>query len=93
MNERRRSAGEREEMGVRCDGIMRELSSNQEFAACEEAKDGVGKKSSKYLAESTLKLPKVMHDMLHQKVKTYDLEAVRTSQLEIIGLFHSGKFF
>lgn len=92
-NDGRKSADERKLIGAKCDGIVRDLHSTQEYAVAEEAKSWDGKDSTKYLSDGWRKLPKVMHNMLHQKVRNYDLHRVRSSQLEIVGLLHSGKFF
>jgi hypothetical protein len=92
-NDRRKSAEEKKLLGARCDGIARVVGSPEEFAASEEAQSWDGDTSTKYLRDGGLKLPKVMHAMLCQKIKKYNLGMVRSNQIEIIGLLHSGKIF
>ncbi|KAG9307537.1 hypothetical protein G9A89_000016 [Geosiphon pyriformis] len=78
-------------LGRKCDGIVRELGSSEEYGISEEGRDWTGKDGTKYLADESLKLPKVMLDMLHQKLRKHGINFVRSRQMEIVGFLHSAQ--
>ncbi|CAG8591217.1 17920_t:CDS:10, partial [Racocetra persica] len=67
--------------GRKCDGIAQELGTPEEFS------DG-----TKYLSDGSLKMPKVMRNMLKQKISKYGVSFVKTNQLEIIRFLHSAQY-
>lgn len=73
-------------LGRKCDGIVRELGSPEEYAISDNGLE-------KYLADGSLKLPKVMQDVLHQKLRKHGIRLVRSCQMEIVGFLHSGRCF
>lgn len=90
-NKGRESATTRSKIGRKCDGILRELASIEEYAVSEEGNLFVGKSGTKYLANCGLKMPKVMKDMIKQKVNKHGIDFVKSQHLEIVGFLHSGK--
>ena len=70
---------------------MRELASIEEYAVSEEGKLFTGKSGTKYLSDGGLKMPKVMKDMMKQKVDKLGMDFVKSQHLEIVGFLHSGK--
>ena len=80
-------------MGRKCDGIARDLGSPEEFAVSEEGRTWTGEDGTKYLSDGSLKMPKVMRDMLFQKIKKDGVSFVKKNQIEIVGFLHSGKYF
>ncbi|RUP46112.1 hypothetical protein BC936DRAFT_147344 [Jimgerdemannia flammicorona] len=78
-------------LGRKCDGIVQELRSPEEYAISEEGRHWTGKDGTKYLADGCLKLPKVMRDVLHQKLRKHGIDFVRSRQMEIVGFLHSAQ--
>ncbi|RUS26097.1 hypothetical protein BC938DRAFT_471241 [Jimgerdemannia flammicorona] len=76
-------------LGRKCDGVVQELRSPEEYAISEEGRHWTGKDGTKYLADGCLKLPKVMRDVLHQKLRKHGIDFVRSRQMEIVGFLHS----
>ncbi|RUP06167.1 hypothetical protein BC936DRAFT_140443, partial [Jimgerdemannia flammicorona] len=87
-NDGRENADIKKLCGHKCDGIAREMGSFEEYAVSEEGRFWTGKDDTKCLADG-LKLFKLMRDMLHQKIRKYGLDLVRSRQLEIVGFLHS----
>ena len=90
-NMKRKNLEVRKLLGHKCDGILRELGTPDEFAISEEGKLWDGEDGTKYLTNGLKKLPKTMRDTLVQKVRKYKLSSVISRQLEIVGFLHSGK--
>ena len=80
-------------MGRKCDGIAWDLGLPEEFAVSEEGHTWTGEDGTKYLSDGSLKMPKVIRDMLFQKVKKHGVGFVKTNQIEIVGFLHSGNIF
>ncbi|RUP42709.1 hypothetical protein BC936DRAFT_138196 [Jimgerdemannia flammicorona] len=71
-------------LGRKCDGIARELGSPEEFAIS-EGRCWTGEDGTKYLSDA-LKMPKVMRDMLHQRIRRHSVSFYRIARC----LEHSG---
>ncbi|CAG8591694.1 15310_t:CDS:2, partial [Racocetra persica] len=91
-NNGRKSSEVRKLLGRKCDGILRELGTPEEFAISEEGKLWDGEDGTKCLNDGLKKLPKTMRDVLVQKVKKFKLSFVISHQLEIVGFLHSGQY-
>ncbi|CAG8685954.1 6487_t:CDS:2, partial [Funneliformis caledonium] len=91
-NKGRKSSEVRKILGRKCDGILRELGTPDEFAISEEGRLWDGEDGTKYLSDGLRKLPKTMRDTLAQKVKKFKLSSVISHQLEIVGFLHSGQY-
>ncbi|CAI2194859.1 4547_t:CDS:2, partial [Funneliformis geosporum] len=88
-NRERKNPKVRKIMGRKCDGIVRDLGSPEEFAVSEEGRTWTGEDGTKYLSDGSLKMPKIMRDMLFQKIKKHGVSFVKKNQIEIVGLLHS----
>ncbi|KAG9285730.1 hypothetical protein G9A89_001618 [Geosiphon pyriformis] len=75
-------------LGYKCDGIVRELESPEEFAVSEEGRNWTGEDGTKYLVDGGLKISKIMRDMLHQKLRK-GCNVGRSRKIEIVGFLHS----
>ncbi|CAG8725546.1 4752_t:CDS:2 [Funneliformis mosseae] len=91
-NTGRASPKEKAMFGRKCDGIARKVGSLDEYAISEEGRIWNGENGTKYLSDGGLKMPKIMKDMLHQKINKHGLSFVKTHQLEIIGFLHSAQY-
>ncbi|CAI2192722.1 11882_t:CDS:2, partial [Funneliformis geosporum] len=89
-NRGRESTETRAKIGRKCDGILRELASIEEYAVSEEGNLCVGKSGTKYLTDCGLKMPKVMKDMIKQKINKHGIDFVKSQHFEIVGFLHSG---
>ncbi|CAG8729964.1 3451_t:CDS:2, partial [Funneliformis caledonium] len=76
----------------KCDGILRELASIKEYAISKEGKLFTGKSRTKYLSNGRLKMPKVMKDMIKQKVDKLGMDFVKSQHLEIVRFLHSAQY-
>ncbi|CAJ0886020.1 11691_t:CDS:10, partial [Entrophospora sp. SA101] len=81
----------RMQFGRRCDGIGRVLGSIDEFALSEEGKNWEGETASKYLLDRGLKAPKIMKDMIQQKINKVGIDFVKKNHIEIIGFHHAAQ--
>ncbi|CAB4439969.1 unnamed protein product [Rhizophagus irregularis] len=79
-------------MGRKCDGIARDLGSPEEFAVSEEGHTWTGENGTKYLSDGSLKIPKIIRDMLFQKIKKYGVSFVKKNQIKIVGFLHSAQY-
>ncbi|RUP51847.1 hypothetical protein BC936DRAFT_145197, partial [Jimgerdemannia flammicorona] len=90
-NSARESSETRMLLGRKCDGIVRELGSPEEFAVSEEGRNWTGEDGTKYLVDGGLKIPKIMRDMLHQKLRKDGVNVMRSRKTEIVGFLHSAQ--
>ncbi|CAB4408188.1 unnamed protein product [Rhizophagus irregularis] len=79
-------------MGCKCDGIARDLRSPEEFAISEEGYTWTEENGTKYLSDGSLKIPKIIRDMLFQKIKKYGVSFVKKNQIKIVGFLHSAQY-
>ncbi|GES78735.1 C2H2-type zinc finger transcription factor [Rhizophagus clarus] len=91
-NRERKCSKTKKIMGRKCDGIARDLGSPEEFAVSEEGSTWTGEDGTKYLSDGSLKMPKLMRDMLLQKIKNHGVNFVKNNQIEIVGFLHSAQY-
>nr|CAG8485647.1 15049_t:CDS:2 [Entrophospora candida] len=60
------------------------------IASIEEGRLWEGEKATKHLLDGSLKMPKVMKDMLQQKIKKTGIDFMKKNNIEIISFLHSG---
>lgn len=81
-------------MGRRGDWIVRSVTNGDkhEFGAGEAGNVWSDDHGTKFLKEASLKLPKVLKDMLVKLMKKVDWNRERCAKMQTVGIIHAGMF-